>query len=239
MPLTPAPLAEEVRSRTRLIVAIALLVALVGLAAAWSLTPLARVFDPLVLASYEREARAWRFAPLVVVALYIAAGFVAAPATLMIGATALVFGAWPGSAYAFLGMMCNGIVMFLIARYAARDLVEQWLARRPDSRLDAFNRRLARRGFLAMVLMRLTPLPYTAQNVLAGGSGIRIADFVFGTAIGILPVIAVMAGIATEFDAWLAHPDWTRLVTLVAVAIALIAGAWSLRRWATRQGVDR
>ncbi len=225
--------------RMRVIVAASITLALVALALAWTVTPLAHALDPHRIMAYEQDVREWRFAPAAVIAIYVVGGLVAAPATLMIGATALLFGAWQGSIYAFAGMLANGIVVYAIGRFAARDMVDQWLAKRAGSRLDSFNRQLARRGFIAVALIRLTPIPYSLQNVIAGASRIDFPHFLFGTAIGILPVIALMAGVATEFDAWLEHPDWNRLLALIGAALAMVAVAWSLKRWAMRNGARR
>ncbi len=214
---------------------IAIGVLLVGLAIAWSVTPLAEVLDPRKLAGIEQQLRHWSWAPLVLIAIFVASGLIATPATLMIGATVLLFGTWPGVLYAFAGMLANGTVVYAIGRYGARDMVDEWLARRSGSRLEMFNRQLGRRGFIAVALIRLTPIPYSLQNVLAGASRIGYPDFLLGTAIGILPVIALMAGLATEFDAWASHPDWRRLLALLGAAVAVIVIGWSIKRWAARR----
>ena len=207
-------------------------VVLVVLAVAWSLTPLARLFDPRVLVVYEQQIRDWPLAPLAIVAAHVLSGLIATPGTLMIGATVLLFGAWPGALYAFAGMLANGITVYAIGRFAARDAVDQWLARRTGSRLDSLNRQLSRRGFVAIALIRLAPIPYSLVNVVAGASRIGFADFVLGTAIGILPVISLLTGVVSWFEAWLEHPAWSGLLVLIGVALAVLAIAWPLRRWA-------
>ena len=223
-------------SRIRFGIAALIAVALIALAAAWSLTPLSRVLDPHVLAGYEHQVRDWPMAPLVIVVVHLLSGLIATPATLMIGATVLLFGAWPGSLYAFVGMLANACLIYAIGRFAARGMVDDWLARREGTALRDFNARLSRRGgFVAIALIRLTPIPYSLQNLVAGASRIGFADFILGTSLGILPVIGLMAGVATEFDAWLEHPAWGRLLALVGVAIAVVVVAWSLRRWAVRK----
>ncbi len=237
MQVSPEPVHVSRRSRTRLVVVIAIGVFLLGLAIAWSVTPLAQVLDPRKLAGIERQVRDWPLAPFVLIAIFVASGLIATPATLMIGATVLLFGTWPGVLYAFAGMLANGTVVYAIGRYGARDMVDEWLTRRSGSRLEAFNRQLGRRGFIAVALIRLTPIPYSLQNVLAGTSRIGYPDFLLGTSIGILPVIALMAGLATEFDAWASHPDWGRLLALIAAAIVVLAAIWSIKRLVARRNL--
>ncbi|MEO8937581.1 MAG: VTT domain-containing protein [Burkholderiaceae bacterium] len=231
-PPAPPPCPRDARKRPGS--AILIVCALAVLAVVWGVTPMARVFDATTLVAWQQQLRGWSFAPLLVIPAFVIGGLVAAPATLMIGATVLLFGAWSGVAYAFVGMLVSGSVVYAIGRHAARAMVDEWLAQRADSRLAVFDGLLARRGFVAVALMRLTPIPFSLQNVVIGASRITFRDYLLGTAIGILPVMALMAGVVTQFDAWLAHPAWTRLLALIATAVVVVAIAWMLRRWVAR-----
>ena len=232
------PLATRAR-RTRTIATIAVAVALIVLAIAWTVTPIARVLDARTMAMVHASMRDWPFAPLVVVAVYVVAGLIVTPVTLLIGATLLLFGPRPGALYGYLGMMASAVVVYAIGRFAARELIDDWLAKRADSRLDAFNRRLERRGLLAVALTRLTPVPFSLQNLAMGASRIGFVDFVVGTAIGIVPIIALMAGFATQLESWLRRPDAASLFVWVVAAIVICIGGWLVRRRALRSGVRR
>jgi phospholipase D1/2 len=226
-------------STLRIATGVLLLAAVIAGIVAWRLTPLAQLADPAVVTGWRDRVRDLPAAPLAVVAVFVAAGFVGTPSTLLIGATTLLFGPLAGACYAWLAMLASGSVIFAIARGAARGSVDRWLAARAGSRFDTFGRSLERRGLVAVALMRLTPLPFTLQNVLAGALRIRYADFVAGTAIGILPVIALMAGVTTEFDAWLAHPEWRRLALFAFALLVALAIGWWLTRWAARRSARR
>lgn len=209
---------------------LAFAVLLTVLAAAWVFGPLSQLADPAALArAAQQRARDWPLAPLAVVGVHVALGLVAAPASLLVAATTLTFGAWPGALYAFAGMMANAVVVYSLTRLVAREAVEAWIGRRVGSRVDAVNRLLARRGLIAVLLMRLTPFPYSLQNALAGAAHVAFGDFVVGTAVGILPVITVMAGVASQWDAWIAQPDPIRLVTAGGIALAAVAAGWTMR----------
>lgn len=232
---TPETRVAAARHRPlRLVGAVSIVLVLVALALAWTVTPLSRVFDPRALAAYGQQLRDWPFAPLVVVMLYVASGLIATPGTLMIGATVLLFGAWPGAPYAFVGMMVNGAVVYAIGRFAARATVDEWLARRAGSPLETFNRLIARRGFASVALLRLTPIPYSLQNLAIGASHIGWPDFIVGTSIGILPVITVMTGAAGGLHAWLSDPSWSGLFALVSTAVVVLSIAWIVKRWSAR-----
>ena len=52
-----------------------------------------------------------------------------------------------------------------------------------------------KRGLLAVVTFRLLPVaPFTLVNLAAGASGIRFADFLVGTVIGLLPGLVLLLG---------------------------------------------
>ncbi len=208
------------------------------LAILWSVAPFGGALDAATLDRWRAAIRDRPLAPFAAVAGYVALGVVAAPATAMIGATMLLFGARVGVLVAFAGMLANGLATYGVARWAARDAVDAWLSRRAGSKLDALNRVLARRGFVAVTLMRLTPTPYTLQNVLAGAARIALVPFVLGTAIGIAPVIALMAGLTTGLDAW--GGDDARVAVLPSIVLlALAVVAIVIARRAVRNRVRR
>ena len=225
--------------RTRIIVAAGMVAALAALALAWTVSPLRHAFDVHALAALGHTLRVSPFAPLALRGVYVIAGLIAMPLTLLIGATVLVFGAWPGSLYAYAGSLISGTLIYSIGRFAGRDLVNDWLARRGGSKFEALNQLLGRRGLLAIALIRLAPLPYSLINVIAGASKIRFIDFVLGTALGLLPVIGLLAGLAVEFDEWLQHPSWRHLLALVVAAIVVVAVLWAIKRWVARRGAGQ
>lgn len=226
-------------SRVRLVAAIALVAGLIGLAVAWYVTPLRQLTHPAVILAYRDHVRTLPMTPVVVVLGFMVASLFATPATLMIGAAMLLFGPLIGAFYAWFGMMAAAGLDFGIARVAARDLLELWLSRRAGSKIEVLSEKLQRRGFIAVALMRLTPLPFTLQNVMAGASRIRFADYLGGTAIGILPVMVLVAAVTTELDAWLEDPEWDRLAWLAVAVVAALAIGWFIRRWAVRRTADR
>ncbi len=211
------------RTRVRLALVALAVIGLFALAATWAFSPLARALDLHAIESHAQQVRAWPLAGPVAIGLFVVGGLVAAPSTLMIGATVVLFGAWPGVPYAFVGMMLNGILIYTLGRHAARDLVDAWLARRAGSKLNDFNRLLARRGFVAIALIRMTPIPYTLQNVMAGAARVTVADFLLGTSIGLIPVFVVMTIIATGLGRWLTAPTPASLAIGAGVALVGLA----------------
>lgn len=223
----------------RLIVAAGVVALLAGLALAWGISPLRNAFDLHALAAMGSALHDSSLAPLALMGVYVIAGLIAMPLTLLIGATVIAFGAWPGALYAFVGSLINGTLIYAIGRFAGREVVSDWLTRRGRSKIETLNRHLERRGLIAIALIRLAPLPYSLINLIAGASKIRFVDFVVGTALGLVPVIGLLAGLAVEFDQWLEHPSWRHFFALLAAAIVVFAAILSLKHFFARRNLGR
>ena len=205
--------------------AVALLL-LAALAAAWHWTPLR---DAVAL---ERAVRVMRavadssWAAVAVLGIYVVGGMFLAPITLLIVLTCAVFGPALGSLYALCGALLNAAVTYAAGRLLGRDAVRRFAG----PRLNAITRRLARRGALRVAALRLLALaPYSTVNAVAGASHVRFADFLAGTAVGLLPPIGVTAIFVNRVQAVVAHPGIGTCAALFAVTAAV--GAVALFVW--------
>jgi hypothetical protein len=93
---------EEARGRvrTRLVVIAAVIVALTAAALAWRYTPLSAWLDPARLIDAGETLSESPLAPLYVILVFIGAGLVLFPLTLLIGVSAIIFGPVLGAMYA-------------------------------------------------------------------------------------------------------------------------------------------
>jgi phospholipase D1/2 len=204
-----------------------------AVAAAWRWSPLSEIADARSLADFAGEFAGSPLAPLWVLAAYLVAGLAAVPITLMIVVTALVFGAWIAFGYAMVGSLCAAALTFGIGHALGRDLV----GRIGGEGLNRLNRRLGRRGLLAVVTVRILPLaPFTVVNLAAGASHIRLRDFLLGTALGMLPGILAITVFSDRLLAVLREPSPLTLALLAGVAIFVAGGAYALRRWLRGRG---
>ncbi len=115
---------------------------------------------------------------------------------LTIGA-GVIYGPIWGTAIASIGALLGATAAFLIARYAARDPMQDWLQRR--RRFAAVDEAISERGWWLVFLLRLSPFfPFTFINYMLGLSGVRLATYVSATWVGILPgtLLYVLAGYA-------------------------------------------
>jgi uncharacterized membrane protein YdjX (TVP38/TMEM64 family) len=91
--------------------------------------------------------------------------------------------------------------------------------------------RLARRGVMAMSVVRLVPIaPFTVVNVVAGASHISFRDFIFGTLIGMAPGITATAIFVDRAAAALRNPGIDTVALLAAVVAAIVAAVFFVRR---------
>jgi uncharacterized membrane protein YdjX (TVP38/TMEM64 family) len=111
------------------------------------------------------------------------------PVAVLALAGGLLFGLWWGSLYTFLGAILNCTIMFLLARYAGREQVEQLMKRKLSplwqSRLQSLN---SSGGFLLLVILRLIPaVPYNLINYAFGLTAMSYRTYILASAIGIVP----------------------------------------------------
>ncbi len=209
------------RSRRRpLLAAAGILLTLalfLGLASAWSLTPLAAWADPALWAGWVASLPG-PFAAVAVVALFVLAGLVMFPVMVLIAMTAAVFGAWPGVLYAGAGALASALTTYAIGRWLGPRGLRQLFG----PRLNLITRSFARKGIPTVTLVRLVPVaPFSIVNLAAGAICIPAVDYLLGTAIGLSPGLALMSLMGAQAI------DFIRAPTLggVAVLVGLLLGA--------------
>ena len=136
-------------------------------------------------------------APLAYVALYAVVTVLLLPGTPFTVAAGVVFGPVLGLAVVLVGATTGATGSFLIGRAVGREAV----AELAGQRVQRIDRALARRGFVAVLLMRLIPLlPFNVLNLVCGVTALRLRDYVPATAIGIVPGAALLAVAGGSID---------------------------------------
>jgi phosphatidylserine/phosphatidylglycerophosphate/cardiolipin synthase-like enzyme/uncharacterized membrane protein YdjX (TVP38/TMEM64 family) len=157
----------------------------------------------------------WRV-PLVLL-IFVVASIVAVPILALIGATVVTLGPVLGFVCSASGTMLAASATFGIGRLIGRKPLQRWLGHR----LDTIEQRIAKRGVIAIALIRKVPVaPFTFVNMLIGALGIRFRDFILGTALGMLPGIAAFAFVSeAAIDAW--QEPTAKNIALIAAAIVV------------------
>ena len=209
-----------------------LAIALALLATAWRATPLREWVNLESLLRLAHELEGFPFAPLAVLGSYVVAGLLVVPVTLLIAVTGIVFGPLQGSAYAIAGTLLSAAATYGVGHWLGREAVQRMVG----SRVNRLSQRIARRGILAMVVVRILPVaPFSVVNVVAGASHIRFRDYLIGTTIGMAPGITLTVTFVHHLAEAARQPSVGTVAVLAVVALSIIGLALGLQRLLKRK----
>ncbi len=144
-----------------------------------------RHLTPEMLESFILGLGVW--GPVIYMGIYIIATVFFLPGALVTLAGGALFGPIWGVAYVLVGSVTGATLAFLVARYVARDWVEQKATGILKRVLDG----VEREGWLFLAFVRLMPLfPFNLLNYALGLSRIPLLVYVLGSAVFMLPGIA-------------------------------------------------
>jgi uncharacterized membrane protein YdjX (TVP38/TMEM64 family) len=116
--------------------------------------------------------------------------FLGVPQFALIAAAVLAFGPAWGAFDSWVGTLISALVGF----WLGRRLGAAALHRAGGARAAAILKAVGRNGFAASLVVRLLPsVPFLAVNMIAGALPMSAFDYAAGTAIGIVPKIALTA----------------------------------------------
>ncbi|MBD3641719.1 MAG: TVP38/TMEM64 family protein [Marinobacter sp.] len=151
--------------------------------------------------------------PLFLILMMVLAVVVGPIPTLPISAAAgLVYGMFTGTAIAVIGALAGALIAFYLARILGREAVQHKLDHNP-----VFSARGSQRFlFMAVLLTRLIPLfSFALVSYAAGVTAIKVWRYALATAVGMLPMTFVFAGLGQSFEL---NP----VVTVLAAAVVLM-----------------
>ena len=213
---TAPPARRRLRAVAKLGVAVAAVTLILLL---WRYTALQELTRPSALEGFMAGIAENPLTPVVVILLFVCAGLVGFPVTVLIAATAVSFGAWPGLPYAAAGAMASATVTYGVGSWLGARALRRFLG----PRLNRIRRGIARRGILAITTVRLVPIaPFTLVNLVAGALKIPLADYLIGTALGLAPGLLAMSLLGDQLSRILAGPTFFDVGVLIAVVIAWI-----------------
>jgi uncharacterized membrane protein YdjX (TVP38/TMEM64 family) len=174
------------------------------------------------IARLIRSWGAWGIAATIF--LMVAHSFVPFPAEFVAIAAGMVYGPVWGTVVTWFGAMLGALLSFGLARRCGRPLVEALVANRFSSRLDDW---AANQGASTLFVSRLIPvIAFNLINYAAGLTTMRWWTFTWVTALGILPLTALMVGLGDQMH----HLGWIEWLAIVFAAITLWLGLHVLRR---------
>jgi uncharacterized membrane protein YdjX (TVP38/TMEM64 family) len=217
--------------RVRLAGLALVLLALLALAAAWSWSPMKEWLDIDLIVGAVRQLGASFGLPVAILGMGLALAL-AVPLVFLTLVAIVAFGPWLGAACAIPGALLGAAISYGIGAGLGHEVVN----RMAGARINALSQSLARRGVVAIVLVRFVPVaPFAIVNMVAGASHIRLPHLLLGTAIGILPSMVVMMLFVDTIIASLKQPSSFGLGLLALTVALLVLGGWGLRRWVRKQ----
>lgn len=162
--------------------------------------------------------------PLVFALCYALAVTALLPGSVLTASAGALFGVPLGTAAVLVGATAGAALSFGLARLLGRPAVARYTG---SGRLAALDAHLSRRGFMAVLVLRLVPLfPFNAVNYGAGVAGVRFVPYMMATALGIVPGTLVFTGLGGALREPGSPVLWIALTGLVVLS----AGGW----WAAR-----
>jgi phospholipase D1/2 len=144
--------------------------------------------DPRALIEQVSRAPA-ALVMLGVVATFVVAGLAFVPVTIMIATCGALFGPRLGLAYGLAGAFLAATTYYAIGRRAGQPVIDRFAGPRLRTHLHA----VARRGVLAVVVLRLLPIaPHVVVGLAVGATRIRFRDYLLGTMLVITPLAIVL-----------------------------------------------
>ncbi len=228
----PAPPSAPSRSSAPIAIGVAA-VLLIVLTFGWQSIGLNDLFDPEQIRQVLAVGPGAPWAVLPVVLAFVVAGAVAFPVTVLILATAAVFGPWLGMLYSTLGVAASALALYGVGRRFGRGALDHLLGKRWNELLD----RLRARGLLAVVTLRVVPLaPFSVVNLAAGAASIRLLDYLLGTLIGMGPGLVAISLLGDRVRSLIANPTIEQIGWLVLCVLGWIALSFGAQAVVSRLG---
>lgn len=193
------------------------------------------VIAPERLQLWLSVPRAWRdtlWMPLAVIGVFCLSLLVLFPLTILVVLCGFLFGPIWGLGYAALGTLSSSVVTYWVGRQLGHGPLTAYGGRRARSA----SLYLEGKTIPAMTLVNLLPLaPFTLTNLLAGALRLRFRDYMIGSALGILPGLAVVSLIGSEIGTLLAATDIMDAALSLGILLALGLFLLLLRRQSRRR----
>jgi uncharacterized membrane protein YdjX (TVP38/TMEM64 family) len=163
-----------------------------------SLVALFIIFVSILIAHYVGDyitpAEEWIkaqgiFGPIIFILAFWVGTIIFIPGNLFAIASGLLFGLLWGFIYTSIAEVSGAILLFLIARYLARNTVEKYLRNHP--KFLEIDKLVSKIGKKVMMLLRLVPLPYTFLCYLFGISEVSFKDYAIALSV-IFPKLFLM-----------------------------------------------
>ena len=198
------------------VVVVLLAIALVALAR-WTAA------EDAAIASARWMQAAGPGAVVAIAVVYTGAILVLLPVSLLDLAVGFAFGFGWGGLLVMPLCLVGATLAFRLGRGLLRSRVQRRFGR--DPRAVSLDQAIGSRGLLLVVLLRLSPVPFSLANYLLSVTSVRTRDFVLGTLVGALPftLLFVYLGSLAPSAVALVRRGGTHPVELAMLAVGVAA----------------
>ena len=214
---------------------VALALAFVALSASLYLLPLGEWVAALVTWGQQHPVAG----PVVYIFFVVVATVLFLPGSVAMMIGGFIFGFLPGFLYAIVAIPLAAQGAFEFGRWIARPWVRKKIAH--IQRMQSIEVALQEQAFLIVVLTRLSLIiPFNVLNYAYGATSVRALTYLAGTAVGMLPAIALYVYLGTlardlgQILSGDAAPPELGYWILGAGIAAVVLATWVVHRTATR-----
>jgi phospholipase D1/2 len=216
------------RSLRRWVAALALLALAAALILTWRFTPLGDALSPRRIADRLDVIETSSWAPLYFIAAFLIGGLVMFPVTVLSAATAIVFPPWKAAPISLTGILLSAALLHWIGarflRKPGRDLLGRTLRKLREALHD--------HSIVTIATLRMTPIaPFSLVNLAAGAVGVRLSDYMLGSALGLAPGLTMMCLFGRQVRAFWKDPSAWAVFIAAGITLAWIALSLLLQRW--------
>jgi phosphatidylserine/phosphatidylglycerophosphate/cardiolipin synthase-like enzyme/uncharacterized membrane protein YdjX (TVP38/TMEM64 family) len=160
------------------------------------------------------------------VGAFVALHFLLMPMELLAVLAGLLLGGWTGSIVAVLGAWTAALLGYALGRTLGPADLGRWMSRRAYRSA----RQLGARGVVGVAILRLTSIASgTSLHLICGSARVPLRAYVAGSALGITPVVVVLAGLGGLGHAAVVHGGTARWLAAAAATVVIFVAALALR----------
>ena len=205
-----------------------------ALDASWSWL---RSWSPEKIAAWIESFRQEPWAIPAVLLSMVAGCFLFVPITAMFVGLAFVFPPVVALCVSLTGGVLAAQILYWVGQYWSYSR-SQFLHRPLVQKISRqIMRQMSRGGLAAVTAIRMTPIaPFAVVSVVAGGLGLRLRDYLLGSALGLLPGALAIALISQGAISANSSGSVAKLISLLILAAAVVAVLPRLfLKWRTRR----
>jgi uncharacterized membrane protein YdjX (TVP38/TMEM64 family) len=127
------------------------------------------------------------WAPVVYLILFTIVPLTFFPDSILAMAGGIAFGVKNGFLLALAGAILGSSLAFFLTRTFGRKYLKKYLEKKEG--VSTLSEQIERKGFIVILLLRLTPIPFDIISYAAGLSSVQYRDFFAATLLGAIPAM--------------------------------------------------